>query len=91
MLALSPLEYRVWALVWRCEVNAFDMQNEVRRRKAEAKAAGDAYMQRGDFNRPRRRFFLGALLAAVGRRLRAARDEVASAMTPRQKADQSPL
>ena len=48
-------------------MNAFDAEMEVRRRKAEARATGDQYMQLGDFNRPRRRPFLGALLAALGR------------------------
>lgn len=69
-------------------MHAFDGQNEVSRRKAEAKAAGDAYSQLADFNRPRRRFFLGALLAAIGGRLRSQEDQLTSAMTPQQKADQ---
>jgi hypothetical protein len=68
-------------------MNAFDGQNEVSRRKAEAKAAGDAYMQLADFNRPRRRFFLGALLAAIGR-LRSARDEGPAVLPSQRKADQ---
>lgn len=42
----------------------------MRRRKAEAKAAGDNYMQLADFNRPRRRFFLGAWLTTIWQRLR---------------------
>ncbi len=71
-------------------MHAFDAENEMSRRKAETKAAGDAYMQLAGFNQPRRRFFLGAWLAALGRRLGKGRDEVASAMTPRQQADQSP-
>ena len=71
-------------------MQAFDGANEVSRRKAEAKAAGDSYMQLAGFNQPRRRFFLGAWLAALAQRLGKGRDEIASAMTPRQQADQSP-
>lgn len=69
-------------------MHAFDAENQMNRRKAETKAAGDAYMQLADFDRPRRRFFLGALLAAFGRLWRRA-DELPSAMSPQQKADQT--
>ena len=71
-------------------MQAFDAEREMNQRRAEAKALGDAYLQMGDFNRPQRRFFLGALLAALGRRLRKGRDEISSAMTPLDKVDQSP-
>lgn len=69
-------------------MHAFDGENEVNRRKAEAKAAGDAYMQLAGFNRPRRRFFLGAWLSAIGRRLRASQGDVQSLNLPSRKADQ---
>lgn len=48
-------------------MRSFDGENEVSRRKAEARAAGDRYMQQDEFNRPRRRSFLGALLTALGK------------------------
>ena len=51
-------------------MHAFDAENEMNRRKADTKAAGDNYMQLADFHRPRRRFFLGAMLASLGDLLR---------------------
>lgn len=68
-------------------MQAFDGQNEVSRRKAEAKAAGDAYMQLADFHRPRRRSFLGALLAKLGK-IGSGKGELPSVMPTQKKADQ---
>lgn len=68
-------------------MQAFDGQNEVSRKKAEAKAAGDAYMQLADFHRPRRRFFLGALLARLGK-IGAGKEQLPPVLPTQKKADQ---
>ncbi len=68
-------------------MQAFDGQNEVSRRKAEAKAAGDAYMQLADFRRPRRRFFLGAWLAKLVK-IGSGKGQLPTVMPDQKKADQ---
>ena len=45
-------------------MSAFDAERE---RRAEAQTLGNHSMQLADFQRPRRRFILGALLAWPGR------------------------
>lgn len=70
-------------------MHSFDAENEMNRRKAETKAKGDAYMQLADFDRPRRRFFLGALLASLVRRLRSGGSENLPAVTPRKMTDET--
>lgn len=69
-------------------MNAFDGENEVSRRKAEARAAGDRYMQLASLNQPRRRFVLGAWLSAIGRRLRLNRNPLQSVNPSQRQADQ---
>ena len=69
-------------------MHSFDAENEMNRRKAETKAKGDAYMQLGDFNRPRRRFFLGALLASLAQRLRSGSENL-PASAPRKMTDET--
>lgn len=71
-------------------VQAFDAEREMNQRRAEAKALGDQYMQLADFHRPRRRFFLGALLSWPGRLLRRPRVQLPTLLPPQQNADQLP-
>ncbi len=73
----------------RWKMHAFDAENEMNRRKAETKAKGDAYKQLADFERPRRRFFLGALLASIGRRLRSGGEQLPAIGESRKMTDQS--
>lgn len=68
------MEQRLSIETQRYNMNAFDFENEMNRRKAEAKRAGDEYMKLADFDRPRRRFVPVALLAAIGRLLHLSKD-----------------
>jgi hypothetical protein len=70
-------------------MQAFDAEREMNQRRAEAKALGDAYLQMGDFNRPRRRSFLGALLALPGKLLRRG-PKVPPLFPPQQQVEQRP-
>lgn len=70
-------------------MHAFDGENEVSRRKAQAKAAGDAYMKLAGVNRPRRRFFLGAWLSVLGQRLQANRYDGPTLTMGRRQTDQT--
>ena len=68
---------------------AFDAEREMNQRRAEAKAMGDQYMQLDHFHRPRRRFFLGALLSWPGRLFRR-RYQLPPLLPPQQNAEQRP-
>lgn len=57
--------------------------------KVPAGASSDARMQLGDFNRPRRRFVLGAWLSALGQGLRSGWEVITSGMNRQGHANQS--
>lgn len=71
-------------------MQAFDAEREMNQRRAEAKALGDQYMQLADLHRPRRRFFLGALLSWLRKLWPRRHYELPNLLPPQQNADQRP-
>lgn len=72
-------------------MSALFKTNEASSGKIPARASSDAHIQLADFNRPRRRFVLGAWLSALGQGLRSGWDVMISGMNRQRHANQSPF
>lgn len=72
-------------------MSALFRAKEVRGAKAPARVSSDAHMQLADFNRPRRRFVLGAWLSALLQRLYSGWNVMTSGMNRQGQANRSPF
>lgn len=72
-------------------MHALFREKEASSGKATANVLSDAPMQLADFNRPRRRFVLGAWLSTLGQRLYSGWNVMTSGMNRQGQANRSPF